>query len=176
MYIYIYIPFLVKKRINFTTAHIFSFFPEKKPEKTNNHMEDHAFRGGFASVPRFGAPSGGVEGSLRRVLGPGGRAGARGGLGGAMRGARRALRVPGKRNAQEIGSPSGRGSQLWRLDEKIRSFQLRARRFFPWLIWFENRLGESWFAWWFNHIPGPSIFPKRTPMWVSLFFLQGILA
>lgn len=51
-------------------------------------MEDHTFRGGFARVPRFGAPSGGVEGGLRRVPGPGGRAGARGGLGGA----RRALR------------------------------------------------------------------------------------
>ena len=24
--------------------------------------------------------------------------------------------------------------------------------------------GDSWFAWWFNHLPGPSISPKRTPM------------
>ena len=24
--------------------------------------------------------------------------------------------------------------------------------------------GNSWFTWWFNHLPGPSISPKRTPM------------
>ena len=24
--------------------------------------------------------------------------------------------------------------------------------------------GDSWFTWWFNHLPGPSISPKRTPM------------
>ena len=24
--------------------------------------------------------------------------------------------------------------------------------------------GDSWFTWWFNHPPGPSISPKRTPM------------
>ena len=23
--------------------------------------------------------------------------------------------------------------------------------------------GDSWFTWWFNHLPGPSISPKRTP-------------
>ena len=23
--------------------------------------------------------------------------------------------------------------------------------------------GDSWFAWWFNHLPGPSFSPKRTP-------------
>ena len=25
--------------------------------------------------------------------------------------------------------------------------------------------GDSWFAWWFNHLPGPSISPKRTPIY-----------
>ena len=24
--------------------------------------------------------------------------------------------------------------------------------------------GDSWFTWWFNHLPGPSISAKRTPM------------
>ena len=24
--------------------------------------------------------------------------------------------------------------------------------------------GDSWFTWRFSHLPGPSIFPKRTPM------------
>ena len=24
--------------------------------------------------------------------------------------------------------------------------------------------GDSWFTWWFNHLPGPFISPKRTPM------------
>ena len=24
--------------------------------------------------------------------------------------------------------------------------------------------GASWFTWWFNHLPGASICPKRTPM------------
>ena len=24
--------------------------------------------------------------------------------------------------------------------------------------------GDSWFTWWFNHLPGPSIFSKRAPM------------
>ena len=24
--------------------------------------------------------------------------------------------------------------------------------------------GDSWFTWRFNHLPGPSISPKRTPM------------
>ena len=27
--------------------------------------------------------------------------------------------------------------------------------------------GDSWFTWWFNHLPGPSICPKRTPMFVA---------
>ena len=35
----------------------------------------------------------------------------------------------------------------------------------PFLGCFARRIdGDSWFAWWFNHIPGPSISPKRTPM------------
>ena len=29
-----------------------------------------------------------------------------------------------------------------------------------WLFWWENRW--PWFTWWFNHLPGPSICPKRT--------------
>ena len=31
-----------------------------------------------------------------------------------------------------------------------------------WLFWYTNRW--PWFTWWFNHLPGPSIYPKRTPM------------
>ena len=23
---------------------------------------------------------------------------------------------------------------------------------------------DSWFTWWLNHLPGPTIYPKRTPM------------
>ena len=26
---------------------------------------------------------------------------------------------------------------------------------------------DSWFTWWFNHLPGPSIAPERTPMVVG---------
>ena len=41
-----------------------------------------------------------------------------------------------------------------------------------WLIWLKNR-GPR-FAWWFNQLPGPSIFPKSTPMnatnWVPMRF------
>ena len=28
--------------------------------------------------------------------------------------------------------------------------------------------GDSWFTWWFSHLPGPSIYPKRTPMVVHV--------
>ena len=28
--------------------------------------------------------------------------------------------------------------------------------------------GDSWFTWWFNHLPGPYISPKRTPMALTL--------
>ena len=31
-----------------------------------------------------------------------------------------------------------------------------------WLFWYKNRW--PWFTWWFNHLPRPSISPKRTPM------------
>ena len=31
-----------------------------------------------------------------------------------------------------------------------------------WLIWFENR--GPWFTWGVNQLPGPSIFPRRTPV------------
>ena len=30
-----------------------------------------------------------------------------------------------------------------------------------------------WFTWWFNHLPGPSICPKRTPMVVSLWSFRA---
>ena len=43
-----------------------------------------------------------------------------------------------------------------------------------WLFWQKNRW--PWFTWWFNHLPGPSIPPKRTPMivvyssgWIGMF-------
>ena len=29
---------------------------------------------------------------------------------------------------------------------------------------FGVKFGWPWFTWWFNHLPGPSICPKRTPM------------
>ena len=32
-------------------------------------------------------------------------------------------------------------------------------------FWFGGKIdGDPWFTWWFNHLPGPSICPKRTPM------------
>ena len=44
-------------------------------------------------------------------------------------------------------------------------FCLLTSRFHRWLIWFEYR--GPWFTWWFNQLPGPSIFPRTTPMVVS---------
>ena len=35
-----------------------------------------------------------------------------------------------------------------------------------WLFWSKNRW--PWFAWWFNHLPGPSFCAKRTPMGINL--------
>ena len=34
--------------------------------------------------------------------------------------------------------------------------------------------GDPWSTWWFNHLPGPSISPKRTPM-VRLLVLPTVL-
>ena len=31
--------------------------------------------------------------------------------------------------------------------------------------------GNSRFTWWFNHVPGPSISPKRTPMNLNILVL-----
>ena len=42
-----------------------------------------------------------------------------------------------------------------------------------WLIWLKNR--GPWFTWWFNQLPGPSIFPKRTPMSPMLFQSSPVL-
>ena len=36
--------------------------------------------------------------------------------------------------------------------------------------WFVLKIeGDSWFTWWFNYLPGPSIFQRRTPMAKSPF-------
>ena len=35
-----------------------------------------------------------------------------------------------------------------------------------WLFWCKNRWPS--FTWWFNHLPGPSFCPKRTPMWLTV--------
>ena len=41
--------------------------------------------------------------------------------------------------------------------------------------WFGERIeGDSWFTWWFNHLPGPSIFPKRKPMGCVLAFFSWL--
>ena len=35
----------------------------------------------------------------------------------------------------------------------------------PFCFFFGGKIeGDSWFTWWFNQLPGPSICPKRTPM------------
>ena len=35
--------------------------------------------------------------------------------------------------------------------------------------------GDSWFTWWFNHLPGLSICPKRTPMLPCLPSAKSLL-
>ena len=40
-----------------------------------------------------------------------------------------------------------------------------------WLVCSKNR--GPWFTWWFNHLPGPSICPKRTPMVSTCFKLKS---
>ena len=43
-----------------------------------------------------------------------------------------------------------------------------------WLIGLKKR--GRWFTWWFNQLPGPSIFPKRTPMVSQLPRSHGLAA
>ena len=40
-----------------------------------------------------------------------------------------------------------------------------------WLFCWKNRW--PWFTWWFNHLPEPSISPKRTPMFRTLNLVCG---
>ena len=35
---------------------------------------------------------------------------------------------------------------------------------------------DSWFTWWFNHLPGPTICPKRSPIFEMPFFVSTPLA
>ena len=56
----------------------------------------------------------------------------------------------------ESRGPGGRDLFLCELEGMV----YRGHRCPFWLFWLKNRW--HWFTWWFNHLPGPSISPKRT--------------
>ena len=66
--------------------------------------------------------------------------------------------------------PFGRYRPMWAMIDHSRwtshpSKIVVARGCPLWLIWFKDR--GPWCTWWFKQLPGPSIFPKRTPIMVA---------